>query len=82
MRSVWSRAGLLVAVVFSLAFVPAADAAPLRLDARFGDGGIARVPFKLRYSAPELRMLRPARQPDGKVLVAASAYFDRGNWSP
>ena len=81
MRAVsWARAAGLVAVALSLgAAAPSADAARLRLDAGFGDGGIARVPFKLRYSAPELRMLRPARQPDGKVVVAASAYFDRGN---
>jgi uncharacterized delta-60 repeat protein len=75
----WARAGCLVAVALSLAAVPTADAAPLRLDAGFGEGGIARVPFRLAQSYSELRVLRPVRQPDGKVLVAAASWFDHGN---
>jgi uncharacterized delta-60 repeat protein len=74
----WARAGCLLAVVLSLAAVPTADAATLRLDAGFGDGGIARVPFRLAQGG-NLRTLRPVRQPDGKVLVAASIHFDHWN---
>jgi hypothetical protein len=62
--------------MFSLAFVPAAEAAPLRLDAGFGVGGIARARFS---STDDLRALRPVRQTDGKVLVAAANYFFHGN---
>jgi uncharacterized delta-60 repeat protein len=75
----WARAGCLVAVALSLAAVPTADAAPLRLDAGFGESGIARVPFRLAQSYSDLRVLRPVRQPDGKVLVAAASAFDHGN---
>jgi len=42
---------------------------------RFGEGGIARVPFRV---TPGLRPVRPVRQPDGKVLVAASNDADHG----
>ena len=75
----WPRAVSVVVVALLIAAVPAAHAAPLRLDDGFGEGGVARVRFKLRYSAVDLRPLRPARQPDGKVLVGASGYFDHGN---
>ena len=48
-----------------------------RLDARFGDGGVARAPLKF----PEFREfgvpLRPVRQADGKVLVAAQFSGER-----
>jgi uncharacterized delta-60 repeat protein len=77
--SSWARAVSVGVVALLIAAVPAAHAAPLRLDAGFGEGGVARVRFKLRYSAVDLRPLRPARQPDGKVLVGASGYFDHGN---
>jgi uncharacterized delta-60 repeat protein len=63
----------------SLAAVPTADAASLRLDARFGEGGIARVRFGSGQTGTDLRPLRPVRQPDGKVLLAASSYLDHGN---
>jgi uncharacterized delta-60 repeat protein len=76
MSSVWSRAACLVAVVFSLAFVPAANAAPLRLDAGFGEGGIARVSFRVLAG---FYPVQPVRQPDGKVLVAASNDAFHGN---
>ena len=53
-----------------------AVAAP-RLDARFGDGGVARAPLTF----PEYRELggplRPVRQADGKVLVAAQLSGER-----
>jgi uncharacterized delta-60 repeat protein len=74
----WARAGCLVAVAVSLAAVPTADAATLRLDARFGEGGIAHVRFRAQTAA-ESRPLRPVRQPDGKVLVAAAKFGDHGN---
>src|SRR5829696_1394002 len=74
--ALWARVGCLAAVAFSLAFVPTAGAAPLRLDARFGEGGIAPVPFG--QFVDSARPLRPVRQPDGKVLVAAVVYADRG----
>ncbi len=77
-----ARTGCLVAVAFSLAAVPAADAAPLRLDARFGDGGIVRVPLKLWNPGGELTgALRPVRQPDGKVLVPARVERYAGSYS-
>jgi hypothetical protein len=42
-----ARAWWLIAVALALAAVPTANAATLRLDGRFGDGGIARaVPFR------------------------------------
>ena len=50
----------------------AAAAAP-RLDSGFGNGGVARVPFRVRSG---LGPLRPVRQPDGKVLVAAAIPVD------
>jgi uncharacterized delta-60 repeat protein len=56
---------------------PPAFPAP-RLDARFGDGGIARARFQTRQellAGP----LRPFRQADGKVIVAAQADPDHGN---
>jgi uncharacterized delta-60 repeat protein len=59
--------------------LPRADAAALRVDAGFGEGGIARVPFRLAQSYSDLRVLRPVRQPDGKVLVGAASAFDHGN---
>jgi uncharacterized delta-60 repeat protein len=68
-----------VAVAASLAFVPTVGAAPLRLDTRFGEGGIAHVRFRLKYTSEDLRVLRPVRQPDGKVLVAAASSLDHGN---
>jgi uncharacterized delta-60 repeat protein len=77
--ALWARAGWLIAVVLSLVAVPTADAAPLRLDGRFGEGGIAHVRFRLEYTSEDLRVLRPVRQPDGKVLVAASASLFHGN---
>ena len=40
-----ARAWGLIALVVSLVAVPTADAAPLRLDGRFGQGGVARAPF-------------------------------------
>jgi hypothetical protein len=70
-----ARAWWLIAVVLALVAVPAADAAPLRLDARFGKDGIARVPFKLQVGLT--LALRPVGQPDGKVLVAAAIEGDR-----
>jgi uncharacterized delta-60 repeat protein len=73
----WSRAGWLVAVALCLAGVPSADAATLRLDGTFGQGGIARVAFNTGFDPPH--PLRPARQPDGKVIVAATQYGDHGN---
>jgi uncharacterized delta-60 repeat protein len=65
-------------VVLSLAAVPTADAATLRLDGGFGQGGIARVPVRLGFDWALARSLRPVRQPDGKVLVAAAIEADRG----
>jgi uncharacterized delta-60 repeat protein len=73
------RAGWLVAVALLLAAVPTADAETLRLDARFGEGGIARVPFRLDGIRTLVSPLRPVRQPDGKVLVAAAIKGDRGD---
>ena len=77
----WPRAWWPIAVALSLVAVPAAEAAPLRLDATFGEAGIARaVPFRFPQTAVEMRPLRPVRQPDGKVLVAASAsLLEHGN---
>jgi uncharacterized delta-60 repeat protein len=76
-----ARAWWLIAVALALAAVPTANAATLRLDGRFGDGGIARaVPFRFPQTAVAMRPLRPVRQPDGKVLVAASAsLLEHGN---
>jgi uncharacterized delta-60 repeat protein len=64
-----ARFGCLVAVVLSLAAVPTADAAPLRLDGRFGHGGIARMPFRVGSGYDYGGASRPVRQPDGKVLA-------------
>src|SRR5829696_6902423 len=75
----WARAGCLVAVALPLAAVPTAEAATLRLDTTFGEGGIARVRFGSGQTGTDMRPLRPVRQPDGKVLLAASSYFDHGN---
>jgi uncharacterized delta-60 repeat protein len=77
--ALWARAGCLVAVACSLAAVPTADAASLRLDAGFGEGGIAQVRFGIVLDPADTRPLRPVRQPDGKLLVAAARTFDRGN---
>ena len=80
--ALWAHAGCLVAVLLSLAFAPAAGAAPLRLDARFGDGGIVRVPLKLWNPGGGLTgALRPVRQPDGKVLVPAKVERYAGSYS-
>jgi uncharacterized delta-60 repeat protein len=74
----WARVGYLV-VALSLAVVPTAHAATLRLDGRFGQGGIARVPVRLGVDWALARSLRPVRQLDGKVLVAAAIESaDRG----
>jgi uncharacterized delta-60 repeat protein len=75
----WTRAGCLVAVALSLAAAPTADAATVRLDAKFGDGGIARVPLRPGGIRTLVRPLRPLRQPDGRVLVAAAIEGDRGD---
>jgi len=72
-------AGCLLALVLSLAAVSAADAATLRLDSRFGQHGVARVPFRLSQSAVDLLPVRAARQRDGKLLVAAAAGFEHQN---
>jgi uncharacterized delta-60 repeat protein len=71
MSSAWSRAGCLAALVLSLAFVPTAGAATPRLDPGFGEGGVARVPFGHATEFLYFGLLRPVRQPDGKVLLAA-----------
>ena len=73
-----ARAACLVAVALSLVAGATADAAPLRLDGRFGEGGIARVPVRTGWKALA-RPLRPVRQPDGRVLVAAAIEGDRGD---
>jgi uncharacterized delta-60 repeat protein len=77
----WPRPGCLVAVALSLAAAPTADAdaATLRVDASFGDDGIARVPLRPGGIRTLVRPLRPLRQPDGKVLVAAAIEGDRGD---
>jgi uncharacterized delta-60 repeat protein len=75
----WARAACLAVVASSLAGVPTANAAPLRLETTFGEGGIARVPLRLAQTDAELGALRPVRQPDGKVLLAAGASFYHGN---
>jgi uncharacterized delta-60 repeat protein len=68
-----------VTVALSLATVPTAGAAPLRLDSGFGEGGIARVRFGIVLDPADTRPLRPVRQPDGKLLVAAARYEFHGN---
>jgi uncharacterized delta-60 repeat protein len=74
-----ARASWLIAVVHALGAAPAADAANLRLDHRFGEGGIARVRFEAAQGgAPDSKALRPVRQPDGKVLVTAAWHGDHG----
>jgi uncharacterized delta-60 repeat protein len=78
--SAWRlHVGCLVAVALSLGAMPSADAATVRLDTTFGDSGIARVPFRVAGSRTLVRPLRPVRQPDGKVLVAAAIEGDRGD---
>jgi hypothetical protein len=72
-------AGCLVAAVLSLAAVPTADAATLRLDGRFGDGGIAHVRFGSGQTGTGMSARRPVRQPNGKVLVAAAAEIEHWN---
>jgi serralysin len=74
----WARAGCLVTVALSLVAVPTAGAAPLRLDASFGEGGIAHVAFFAGIDPPS--PLRPARQPDGKVIVAAAGLVGDNGW--
>jgi uncharacterized delta-60 repeat protein len=68
-------AGCAIAVALSLLATPAV-ASP-RLDTRFGDGGVARMPLKLKEFREFVGALRPARQADGKVLVGAQLYGDR-----
>jgi uncharacterized delta-60 repeat protein len=75
----WARAGCLVAVVLSLAAIPTAARATLRLDTGFSEDGIARVSFRLAGIRTLGSPLRPVRQPDGKVLVAAAIQGDRGD---
>jgi uncharacterized delta-60 repeat protein len=70
-------AGCLIAVALSLAAAPG-FAAP-RLDARFGDGGVAHVTVRLNPGQSILRAQRPVRQGDGKVLVAAEIEADRSD---
>jgi Domain of unknown function (DUF5122) beta-propeller len=69
----------LIAVVLSLVAAPAVDAATLRLDDGFGEGGIARVRFEAAQGGgPDSKALRPVRQPDGKVLVTVARHGDHG----
>lgn len=70
------RAACLVAVAISLAAVPAADAARLRIDRGFGEDGISWVRFR---STEDMGVLPPVPQPDGRVLVPGSNYFFHGN---
>jgi hypothetical protein len=56
-----------------------ADAATLRLDGRFGDGGIAHVRFGSGQTGTGMSARRPVRQPNGKVLVAAAAEIEHWN---
>jgi uncharacterized delta-60 repeat protein len=65
----------LIAITLSLLATPAV-AAP-RLDARFGDGGVARARFSLLQRQELFGALRPVRQANGKVLVAAHPFADR-----
>ena len=55
-----------IAAMLSLLATPAV-ASP-RLDTRFGDGGVARMPLKLKEFREFFGALRPIRQADGKVL--------------
>ena len=73
----WARAACVVAVALSLVAVPTAEAATLRLDAHFGDGGVARVPVRWEGFREFFSAMRPVRQADGKVLVSAQLYGDR-----
>ena len=68
-------AGCVIAASLSLVATPAV-AVP-RLDARFGDGGVARVPVKWEGFREISGAMRPIRQADGKVLVAAQLFGDR-----
>jgi uncharacterized delta-60 repeat protein len=72
------RLGGAACVIFagvSLLAAPAV-AAP-RLDARFGDGGVARVQFEFRQFRELSGAMRPVRQADGKVLVGAQLFGER-----
>ena len=72
--------GCVIAVALSFPATPAV-AVP-RLDARFGEGAIARVPFKLSNPGGEfMGALRPIRQPDGKVLVPARVERYAGSYT-
>lgn len=70
-----AAAGCAVVAALLLLATPAV-AAP-RLDARFGVGGVARVPFPARGFVEFAGALRPVRQADGKVLVGAQRSGDR-----
>ena len=69
-----AAAGCVIFAALTLLATPAV-AAP-RLDARFGDGGVARVPFKWKGARELVGALRPVRQPDGKMLVVAQLDAD------
>jgi uncharacterized delta-60 repeat protein len=70
--------GTTCAIAAALSFLASPAGGAPRLDARFGDGGVARAPFKTRHellAGP----LRPFRQADGKVIVAAQTDPDHGH---
>jgi uncharacterized delta-60 repeat protein len=69
--------GAACVITAALALLATPAIAAPRLDARFGDGGIARVPVKPEVFREFFGALRPVRQADGKVLVGAQLYGDR-----
>src|SRR5918995_6970270 len=73
------RVGSLVLMALSLGATPAAAAATPRLDGRFGEGGIARMRFRIPLDQADTLPLRPVRQPDGKLLLAAARGEFHGN---
>ena len=67
----------ILALLLGLFFGPVPWAsAELRLDARFGDGGVVRLPVSTRGDWVS-GANRPVRQPDGKLLVAVGTATDR-----
>jgi uncharacterized delta-60 repeat protein len=70
-------AGAVCVIAAALSPLAAPAIAAPRLDARFGDGGIARAPVRWEGFREFFGAMRPVRQADGKVLVAAQLSGDR-----
>jgi uncharacterized delta-60 repeat protein len=69
--------GAACVITAALALLATPAIAAPRLYARFGDGGVARLPVQTESLREFSGALRPVRQADGKVLVGAQLYGER-----